>query len=153
MRTSSELLLTFLLNAVWQIALLAALASFGAWLLRQSATRYQHWIWVAALSLSVLVPVVTAVRSLPETVSPLNNVGSVRELEDPVSVHPYSFERTAAIASNSAFPLDGSLAVVLLSVFAGFVLYRSFKLGQAWLSTRRVRAAAIPLEETEALAI
>ena len=34
MTTSSQLLLTFLLNAVWQIALIAALASFGAWLLR-----------------------------------------------------------------------------------------------------------------------
>ena len=65
MRTSSELLLTFLLNAVWQIALIAALASFGAWLLRHSATRYQHRLWVAALSLSLLVPTVTALRAVP----------------------------------------------------------------------------------------
>ena len=58
MRTSSELLLTFLLNAVWQIALIGALASFGVWLLRRSAARYQHWLWVAALCLSLVVPVV-----------------------------------------------------------------------------------------------
>ena len=47
MKTSSQLLLTFLLNAVWQIALIAALASFGVWLLRKSTMRYQHWLWVA----------------------------------------------------------------------------------------------------------
>ena len=42
MRISSQLLLNFLLNAAWQIALIAALASFGAWLLRSSAARYRH---------------------------------------------------------------------------------------------------------------
>ena len=35
MKTSSQLLLTFLLNAVWQVALIAALASLVAWLLRK----------------------------------------------------------------------------------------------------------------------
>ena len=69
MRISSQLLLTFLLNAVWQIALIAALASFGAWLLRHS-TRYQHWLWVAALCLSLLVPAITAFNALPPTASP-----------------------------------------------------------------------------------
>ena len=49
MKTSSQLLLTFFLNAVWQIALVAALASFSSWLLRNSAARYLHWIWVSAL--------------------------------------------------------------------------------------------------------
>ena len=48
MRKSSQLLLTFLLNACWQIALIAALASFGSWLLRNSVARYRHWIWVSS---------------------------------------------------------------------------------------------------------
>ena len=45
MRISSQLLLTFLLNAIWQIALIAALASLGVRLLRKSSMRYQHWIF------------------------------------------------------------------------------------------------------------
>ena len=40
MRIISQLLLTFLLNSLWQIALIAALATFGAWLLRNSVVRY-----------------------------------------------------------------------------------------------------------------
>src|SRR5690349_6541108 len=83
MRTSSELLLTFLLNAVWQIALIAALASFGAWLLRDAAMRYRHRLWVAALSLSLLVPVVTAVRTLA-AISAAPEVVSERVLSNPV---------------------------------------------------------------------
>jgi len=53
---NSQLLLTFLLNACWQIALIAALAALGSWLLRNSVARYQHWVWVSALCLAFLVP-------------------------------------------------------------------------------------------------
>ena len=63
MRTISELLLTFLLNAFWQIALIAAAAALGDWLLRRTVVRYRHFLWVAALGLSLVLPLVTAVRS------------------------------------------------------------------------------------------
>ena len=147
MRTSSELLLTFLLNAVWQIALIGALASLGAWLLRQSATRYQHWLWVAALCLSLLVPAATAYRALPSA-QLLSGHGTTQfNIATPVSIERTpSFERTPAIASNSALQLNNRLAWVLLSLFAAFVLFRSFRLAQAWFTTRKVRQAAVELE-------
>jgi thiol:disulfide interchange protein len=61
------LLLTFLLNAIWQVALIAALAALGAWLLRNSGARYCHWVWACALCLAFLVPAVTSSRVLFET--------------------------------------------------------------------------------------
>jgi hypothetical protein len=66
MKISSQLLLNFLLNAVWQIALITALASLGAWLLKSSSARYRHWLWVSALCLSFLVPAATSIRSYIE---------------------------------------------------------------------------------------
>src|SRR5438477_5720007 len=72
MKTSSQLLLTFLLNAVWQIALVAALASFSSWLLRNSAARYLHWIWVSALLLSIGIPLTTASGVLRESAQSLS---------------------------------------------------------------------------------
>ena len=161
MRTSSELLLTFLLNAVWQIALIAGLASFGAWLLRRSAARYQHWVWVAALCLSLVVPVVTAVSSLTDTTNSNAAIGDAaigpvsypRERVDKVSVSeiPDPLVGTRATISNSAFALDSTVALILLSLFAAFVLYRSFRLAQAWFSTRKVRQSAVSLEGDEAV--
>ena len=68
MRISSQLLLTFLLNSLWQIALIAALAAFGSWLLRNSVARYRHWLWVSALCLAFAVPTVTSLRTLGDTV-------------------------------------------------------------------------------------
>src|SRR5205085_5777439 len=64
METSSQLLLTFLLNACWQIALIAAVAAFCDWLLRQATARHRHWLWVAALVLSLCLPALTILRLL-----------------------------------------------------------------------------------------
>src|SRR4051812_40718107 len=73
MRLSSQLLLTFLLNACWQIAVITAFASLGSWLLRNSSVRYRHCVWATALCLSFLVPAFTSWRMLlgsaPQTVS------------------------------------------------------------------------------------
>jgi len=153
MRTASQLLLTFLLNAGWQIALLVGFVSFGAWLLRHSATRYQHWLWVAALGLSLLVPVVTAVRILPAPVATSSQINHPRELVDPVLLPEISgfSERTSATTSNSAFALNSVLAVSLLGAFAAFFVYRSFRLAQAWSNTRRVRRSAEQLEGDQAV--
>ncbi len=155
MRTSSQLLLTFLLNAVWQIALIAALASVGAWLLRQSATRFQHWLWVAALCLSLLVPVMTALRTvpisspsvqpeifnpvLPEGIDPVLPQGAVPNQSPSTSVSSWSFQ------------LNASLVLALVSVYGLFLLYGSFRLLQAWRTTRKIRNAAVDLEGDEAV--
>src|SRR6185436_708095 len=55
-RTTSQLLLTFLLNASWQVVLITAAAALCDWLLRGVPSRYRHALWVIALVLSVLVP-------------------------------------------------------------------------------------------------
>src|SRR5688572_2375225 len=103
MRISSQLLLNFLLNAAWQIALIAALASFGAWLLRSSAARYRHWLWVSALLLAFLVPATTSIRAYFETPTQITSAPVLirepfqpRSLEEGVSVSrslsPFTFE-------------------------------------------------------------
>ncbi len=148
MRTSSQLLLNFLLNAVWQIALIAALASLGAWLLRHS-TRSQHWLWVAALCLSLLVPVVTALRAMPVS-APV----SVQQLDLTHSVlteEASTFQSPPLGVSNWSFQLNPTLVLTLLLLYGAFLLYSSFRLLQAWFTTRRVRHSAVQLETDEAV--
>lgn len=45
--------LTFLLNALWQLPLLAAVAWAGAFLLRRAPAAFRHRVWVSALGLSL----------------------------------------------------------------------------------------------------
>src|SRR5437867_11302677 len=56
MEIISRLVATFLVNALWQVPLVAAAAALAAWLMRSARARYQPLLWLAALGLSFAVP-------------------------------------------------------------------------------------------------
>jgi beta-lactamase regulating signal transducer with metallopeptidase domain len=157
MRTSSQLLLTFILNACWQIALIAALAAIGSWLLRNSVARYRHWLWVSALCLAFLVPATTSLRALLDTVSPSTSPTEASLASE--AIRPLLNETaqdspgTATLpASAWTFQLSQGLGFALLILYCGFLLYRSFKLIQAWQTTRTIRRLAVELEPNDQVA-
>ena len=78
----SELILTFLLNAAWQIVAITIIAAIGSLLLKHTAASYRHALWLAALFLSFLLPLWTVLKVDPETLS---------------ADVPIAFERTAEI--------------------------------------------------------
>ncbi len=147
MRISSEMLLTFLLNAFWQVGLIAALAAADAWLLRDSVARYHHWLWVAALCLAFIVPSITSSRALIDAVTtPTTTAGTALPR---VNV-PFELRRdlsaSTVSAPSSTFQLNQTLGWALLTLFGAFLTYRLFKLVQAWQTTRSIRRAAVELE-------
>ena len=151
MRISSQLLLNFLLNAVWQIALIAALASFGAWLLRSSSARYRHWLWVSALCLAFLVPAATSIRADYATAAP--------SIIEPVFIaEPFqarSLDTNASTTSALLPPviqLNTNLALILIGIYGAFVLYRGFRLIQAWQTTRAIKRNAFELDADDEIA-
>ncbi len=151
MRTVSQLLLNFLLNAAWQIALIAALATLGAWLLRSSSARYRHWLWVGALCLAFLVPATTSIRAYFETAAPIT-IEPVF-IEDPVQLTSLDANTvTSRGLLPSVIQLSTSLAFLLFGVYGIFVLYRSFRLVQAWRTTREIRRNAFELDPDENIA-
>ncbi|HET6977517.1 MAG TPA: M56 family metallopeptidase [Pyrinomonadaceae bacterium] len=147
MRISSQLLLTFLLNACWQIALIAALASFGSWLLRNSTARYQHWLWAGALCLAFIVPAVTSSQTLFDTVATTTSaVPFVTEGIAPLSQEPVASFSGTTTALPSTFLVNPIIGLSLLVIYFGFLLYRIFRLVQAWETTRRIRSDAVELD-------
>ena len=150
---NSQLLLTFLLNACWQIALVAALASLGSWLLRNSVARYQHWLWVSALCLAVLVPAFTSSQTLFDTSNPtVPAVPFVTESIPPLSQEPVPNLSRTTTALPSTFLLNKTLGLSLLVIYFGFLLYRIFKLVQAWATTRSIKRDAVELEPDDRVA-
>jgi len=146
MKTSSQLLLTFLLNAVWQIALVAALASFSAWLLRNSAARYLHWVWVSALLLSIGIPVITASRVLRESPGTISATEIPRANELTIEpLIPVEGSVSQTLPSTDVFLLSPMVGLILLGVCFGVVIYSSFRLCKAWLVTGRLRRSAVDL--------
>src|ERR1700752_1678986 len=153
MRISSQLLLTCLLNAFWQVALIAALASFGSWLLRKSSARYQHLLWVCALCLAFLVPALTSSQTLFDTLTPTNSaVPFVTE-----SITPFSQEAVPNLSGTttalpSTFLLNPIVGFLLLAFYFGFLLYRLFKLVQAWETTLKIKHNAVEVEPDDLVA-
>ena len=145
MRTTSLLVLNFLLNSLWQIALIAALATFGAWLLRNFAARYQHWLWVSALGLAFLVPAITSLRTLGDTVSHSASTTYAILATEELQPFPIAPARSR-FPVPSTFQLNTRLASLLLVLFGMFLLYRLFKLVQAWQTTGMIRRSAFGLE-------
>ena len=153
MRLSSQLLLTFLLNACWQVALIAAFASLGSSLLRNSSVRYRHCVWATALCLAFLVPAFTSWRMLldstPQTVSA---VTFVTESPTPLSQETAPGLSGWATALPSSFQLNQSVAFVLIVIYFGFLLFSTFKLIKAWQTTRSIRHRATEIEPNDSVA-
>ena len=144
MRISSQLLLNFILNAAWQIAFIAAFASLGGWLLRSSAARYRHWLCVTAFCLALVVPAITAFRSLPTEISSATEPVLLRQpFPGPSLDGPVTTERGFSLP---VFQLNSDLALILIGLYGLFVLYRGFKLVQAWQTTRTIKHNALELE-------
>ena len=157
MRTINQLLLTFLLNACWQIPLIAACAAFCSWLLRHSTARYRHLLWVAALFLSFLLPTFAGSRILTDRFAAVT-------LPQPAPVEQGGFRRVGVTtpvqtttpatlsASTSGVQLNRKLAVCLLSLYFIFLCYRGYKPARAWQTTRAIKRSAYPIDLSDALA-
>src|SRR5262245_37557643 len=159
MRTISELLLTFLLNACWQIAMITAVAALCARLLRGTTARYQHLLWVIALAFSFGLPVLTCLplsggvnsSEAPRTIVPPVAGGFVpapQLIQDTQEAPPSSTPPTL----NEAFrfiPINRKVAAVLLILYLLFLCYRSGKLCMAWRRAIGLKRSAYPIDFPE----
>ena len=157
MRTISQLLLTFLLNACWQIPLIAAFATFCDWLLRRSSARYRHLLWVAALVISFLVPAITSSRVLTDgfafATAPQQS-GAFEQSSVKVDDPTLLSQTTIPVASGtttSAIQLSRNLAASLILLYLMFLSYRTYKLARAWKTTRVIRRTARAIKPSESV--
>ena len=158
MRISSQVLLTFLLNACWQIPLITLLAICGVRLLRMEAARYRHALWVSALLLSFLVPALTSSTMLVDAITEMKGqpitVGP--NLDVPVVVEkPFTTLPTGLAlrrSGSAAVQLDIYLAAVLILLYGAVVAYRAFRLIQAIHTTRVIKRQAQPIEPSRQIA-
>lgn len=158
MRSLAQLLLTVLLNASWQITVVTLFAACCSWLLRETAAWCRHSVWVAALVISLCLPIISGLNALELSPIPKPKVTRIEPEEDiirrlnPEEIGLVEPTITAvqmpivepARESNWSSPisLNRNLAAVLVAVYAFFLLYRSFKLWRAWSRTKAIMRSA-----------
>ena len=168
MRVGAQLLLTFLLNASWQIALVAAFAVVCDWLLRGTAPRYRHALWVAALFLALALPLLSSAsliktflssksKSQPAEIAAapvfVTKVSSpdLDSMEPPAAENPASAPAVEPARRNflaSAIHLNRNLAAGLVVLYGLFLLYRAGQFIRAWRRTKTIVQSAIVFECT-----
>lgn len=157
MEMISQFLLTFLMNAVWQIGVIVLIACICQWLLRQTSARIQHLLWLVTLILAFGVPIFTSFglasslflrpQTVPKTsVQPLFNT-NVQPISNDESL-PLSLE-FAPQEPDSAFSINKNFSLVLSCLFLLLLTYRSYKLIRAWKQTQTIRNKAFLTEPTE----
>ena len=149
MRIAAEYFLSFLLNASWQVAFVAVVASFADLLLRRTMARYRHWVWVAALVLSLALPLLTSMRPLLKNTT-LTPTAPPIEAVAPVVVAdiPESSTTAAAITARPRLEIGVGVATGLLTIFLVFLSYRAIRFGRAWARTRAAKNLAQPFDES-----
>jgi HEAT repeat protein/beta-lactamase regulating signal transducer with metallopeptidase domain len=141
MLRTSEFILNFVLNSVWQIAAIVFVAALASWLLRNGPARYRHALWVFALVASLIVPILTATHLVPSwpqtepsTVAPgqVNNSGPHEDL----NVDHIGTRRTTTVTATPRIVLFLALAYAL------FILARAIRLIRFWQRKERLRKTA-----------
>jgi beta-lactamase regulating signal transducer with metallopeptidase domain/uncharacterized membrane protein YkoI len=150
MRTFTELLLNFIVNGCWQILAIALVASLADRLLRR-AVRYRHLLWVVALVMSLLLPLLSSVHfpRNPDFASRARQATTIESV--PLVDASRSGGQAVAINGNSFIHINRRLAVGLLAIYLLFLSFQILKLFRAWLSTRAMKQRALRLEIAESL--
>lgn len=147
-----DFVLNFVVNALWQVAVVATLAALGNRLLLQLASaRQRHFIWVAALALSFAVPLWSAL--------PLERA-TLKLPEFATTSAASSVEKSTASSPAQASPRqpdEGSrwrnlpFGKIIVGLYLLFLLARVYKLWRAWRLTAAIRQSAVPVIAATAL--
>jgi bla regulator protein blaR1 len=161
MERISEFVISFLLNAAWQIAVIALVAWVCSRFLRNAASRYCHALWVAALILSFALPLwslLDLTEGSPRQMTAQS--AGVIPAQESLNAPPNSPSMREAAATAESAPSLGqllqrrrqpvvtalSLSLALAGFYALFILYRLGTLWRSWRRTRGLRQSAYERE-------
>jgi TonB family protein len=139
-----RILLSALLNSLWQIPVLIAAALLCAYLLRRASFTLQHRLWIATLILCLLVPFINATGVF----APLFNSVSthIRPHRTPTAKLFFDGNFAAPITTphtTSIFAVP-TLANTLLILWLGLILFRTIRILVTWRRTRTIVRNATP---------
>jgi beta-lactamase regulating signal transducer with metallopeptidase domain len=146
METIGNYLLTYLLNALWQVTLVTAVAAGCISLLRSVPARYRHALWVSVLVICFALPLWSLQKVSRDEVgqepllSPTVSQAEIGEPGAEADAAPwitYLLENSGQTIAVDFYP-----TAALTGLYFLFILYRLTKLWRAWETSNRIRRAA-----------
>lgn len=139
METMNRALLSYGVNALWQILLVAAAAAVAARFLRHAPARYVYALWCAALITATVVPA-AGIGGFNSTQRPPDLLAPARTLADsPSAPQPAHSQQTPPAHKPAAWTLSASWAEILRDAFLLWIAFAFVRLGVAASKTVRIR--------------
>jgi beta-lactamase regulating signal transducer with metallopeptidase domain len=143
METISGTLLTFLLNALWQVPIAWAVAALACRLMPNGPARYRHAVWVAALFAALLSPALSVRTPQRAAIQlPAANLAETAPLVAARVSTPAAVP--AAKAAIPAISFSHDWAMILLGAYGLFAALRAIQLLRALYRTFEIRRDAAP---------
>ena len=144
MRTLDGLVLTFVVNALWQIPLVVGTAALCDLALSRGPARHRHTLWLAALFLGLLLPAAS--------LWPWANTPEIPGRLPAAPGEPGAGGWLGAIPEPRSAPLPVPAAPAVALLYGLFVAFHAIRLGRTWRRTRRLARQAVSAEVTPEIA-
>ena len=148
MTAINQILVIYLVNALWQIPTIAVIGLLSALLLGRFPSVYLHRLWVAALLASVLVPFMSLRAPIltPDAVDGISSKQSVvrSHLPPPIAAPSMSAFSWSILGRRYQITLAPRLLAILTAVYFCLLFYRVFRLlGGYYQTTRLLRGSTL----------
>ena len=143
MEMISRVVLTYLLNAIWMVTIVAAVAWLCARVLRRVGAEYEHAVWITALGFAMFLPFVSmplAIDFHTENQNATAETAALRSISAGAS-------RTLTFGGHSRtqpVSLAPRLGWVITVSYFGFLLFGVARFAANWRRTVRLRRASYP---------
>lgn len=147
MHGTSEFILNFVLNSCWQIGAIFVVATLAAWLLRNGPARSRYTLWVVALAACLIVPLVTAMRFVPKSISRLGT--SIHKPSSAPQVQSAAIDGDELpvdhLVTRRAKPVNTTTqtALFLTLAYLVFIFARGIRFVRFWRRKENLRRSAI----------
>jgi len=151
MAETSHLVATFILNALWQITAITALALFCTKLLHRAPSRFFHGVWIAALGASLLIPTATVVLQHIEATGRLSEAAPTVQ-PDPAAEPGAGATLVSFHSLSRSVSFSPRILYALLWVYGIVLIFRVARLAWFGYQTRSICRLAYPRPLPPALA-
>ena len=137
MTPDNGFILNFLVNSAWQIVAIFVLASLGAYLLKNCSAHYRNIVWITALFLCLIAPVITATQIVTWRSHVIPSAPQMRvENEDNLAPVNHTQRRRSSQVVVNTTPQNMQLIAAVYFIFLGLCALRFVRL---WRTKERLR--------------
>lgn len=139
MNNLAAMAVSYLLNSLWEVALIGCAGVIATRIFRRLGAQAQHRIWVATLILSSLAPAIPLFRPVLGQIAGMTASGATGNVTTPVALVSEGADDSAA---SDALMLPQPVILALAALYLGATLFCAIRLGFSLRRTIRIAGDA-----------